>query len=348
MTRDSAAVPLTRLNFPPYVAAVLSDHHILIAGGGGASKTGVANRMEIFEINKAGCRADRIASVETASTALMNGTIFEFEDETYIAAGGIGGICQIFTAKLSVDCETSMNGIQRNGSPVFSDPDHNNMYLRRRNSSSSSRDSVSHVSNGHVNGLRASNAATDHERRLTYNIQPFKSFKCDYVDNAKPDVDESFLKAVKFCSKSNVLVTGGSDGHVRLWQFPSLHNTIDIRVTEKEIVDLDVDIIGESLVTIARDGRCSLWRMKNGSKISDLEYVIPVAKNAMRTTKYKFKGCRFLPHAEAPQILFTTLVPASWSKPPEPCYLCRWDVQLSINDRRVIVGTDPIAHMSIR
>ncbi len=34
---------LCRVDFPAYVAAVVSPRHILIAGGGGAAKTGVKN-----------------------------------------------------------------------------------------------------------------------------------------------------------------------------------------------------------------------------------------------------------------------------------------------------------------
>ena len=351
MTRKSCVPPvsLARLNFPPYVAAVLSEGHLLVAGGGGASKTGIANKLEIFEISRTSGRANLISSVDTKSTALMNGTVFQFDDQTYFAAGGIGGICQIFSTELSVDCDIRMNGIHKNGTPVGPEPHASSMHLRRRNSSSSSRDSVS---NGHVPTATTVRPPADDECRLTYNVQPFESFKCDFHETVDPNnggkVDESFLKAVKFCAKSNVLVTGGADGHVRFWQFPTLTQSIDIHAHAAEIVDLDVDAVGESLVTIARDGRCCLWRMRDGSKISDLEYVIPVAKSAMRPVKYKFKGCRFLPAPEAPQVLFTTLVPATRTKPPEPCYLCRWDVRQCLIDRRVVVGTEHSAHMSIR
>lgn len=332
-------IPIARLNFPPYVALVLNQNYILVAGGGGSSKTGVANRMEVYEVNRVTGQAVRVSSFDTGTTALMNGTVFEFEDETYVAAGGIGGICQVFRMELSTDNDILLTGVHNNGHE-----NDGNMFLRRRHSSSRGSDAAT---NGHVGGHKLS-PLHDDAISLNYNVQPVHSFKCDFNQNKSAKDDESFLKAVKFCPKSEALVTGGSDGHIRIWKFHSMTAVRDIPAHADEIVDLDIDLTGENLVTISRDGRSSLWRMETGDKLTDLEYVIPVATNAMNPIKYKFKGCRFLTAPEAPQVLFTTLVPATWSKKPEPCYLCRWNPRLWQIERRVVAGTDPFTHMSMR
>ena len=43
-------VLLARLDFPPYCMKVVSERHILVAGGGGSSKTGVPNCIDIYEL----------------------------------------------------------------------------------------------------------------------------------------------------------------------------------------------------------------------------------------------------------------------------------------------------------
>lgn len=55
-TRKPSDGLLARVNFPLYAVEMLTSRHVLVAGGGGASKTGVANgfvskgNYEILEI----------------------------------------------------------------------------------------------------------------------------------------------------------------------------------------------------------------------------------------------------------------------------------------------------------
>lgn len=43
---------LSKVNFPIYVIKVLTDRHILVAGGGGEMKSGIKNSIEIYELFK--------------------------------------------------------------------------------------------------------------------------------------------------------------------------------------------------------------------------------------------------------------------------------------------------------
>lgn len=55
MSAESSQADLfARVDFPTYSMTMISPRHILVAGGGGAAKTGVKNGFEIFEITNNG------------------------------------------------------------------------------------------------------------------------------------------------------------------------------------------------------------------------------------------------------------------------------------------------------
>ena len=62
---------LARVNFPLYTIKALTERHILVAGGGGESKTGIKNSIEIYELYKCPknntCRAKRVAHFDTGN-----------------------------------------------------------------------------------------------------------------------------------------------------------------------------------------------------------------------------------------------------------------------------------------
>lgn len=47
-------------------------------------------------------------------------------------------------------------------------------------------------------------------------------------------------RVVRIGHSGRLMATGGTDGHVRLWQFPSLRKIIDIPAHSKEIDDVDI------------------------------------------------------------------------------------------------------------
>lgn len=60
---------LARVNYPLYSVKTISERHILVAGGGGQSKTGIANTCEIYELiydpENNTCRANLVTHFDT-------------------------------------------------------------------------------------------------------------------------------------------------------------------------------------------------------------------------------------------------------------------------------------------
>lgn len=55
------------------------------------------------------------------------------------------------------------------------------------------------------------------------------------------DKIEPLQKVIRISPNGHFMVTGGNDGHVRLWQFPQLNKIVDIPAHSQEVDDLDFD-----------------------------------------------------------------------------------------------------------
>jgi prolactin regulatory element-binding protein len=402
MSSDTKPFLLARINFPPYFIAPLSERHVVVAGGGGSSKTGITNSLEVYELDydteKDAVTADRVHHMDTGDTAFMNGTVFEAKDgNQYLAAGGINGFLHVFKIVMGVKDESDeviSNGInnRRSSSPLQDNPhlpptfpeDASEVLRRRRTSSASSNHGIKRPSsptartslitfedkendhsgsNGHAveNGVVRKHVSRqesfDFSSIITpviaFEIIPIMRFQCDFkkemqIQNNHPKIEDSFVKVVRYSNQGNCLVTGGGDGHLRIWNFaPKLTNghmkpSLDIHCHSDEIVDLDIDSNGQILVTVCRDGVCCLWKRSTGSRIAQLDHQ---PNNRM---KYKFKSCRFLfLQGDNAKYLFTSLIPSCWSKEVQESFICRWNVKTFSMEKKVSIGCQSLSYMTL-
>ena len=69
MSQETPSNLLARVNFPLYMVQVVSERHILVAGGGGSAKTGITNSVEVYELSldhcHKGCSAIRVMHQDT-------------------------------------------------------------------------------------------------------------------------------------------------------------------------------------------------------------------------------------------------------------------------------------------
>lgn len=83
------------------------------------------------------------------------------------------------------------------------------------------------------------------------------------------------------------MATGGTDGNVRVWQFPSLRPIHTIKAHSKEVDDLDFSPDCKMLVTISKDGQALVWNVETGKKLQSMTWPTP------NGSKYVYKRCRF-------------------------------------------------------
>ncbi|KAI4464821.1 prolactin regulatory element binding protein [Holotrichia oblita] len=281
---------LAKVNFPLYTVQMLTGRHILVGGGGGSSKTGVANGFEVFELSHDGKKfiAEEVIRHETGPCVVMNCSTHSDMKHSYLVAGQESH-CQLYHVRNVVLNENenieTINGEQPN--------------LRHRKNSKPI--------------LKQTVANSKQVKKLTFILQASDSIQTDY------NKEEPLQRVVRISKNGKVMATGGADGIVRLWKFPAMEHLIDLKAHTKEIDDLDFSLHDNYLVSIAKDGQAIIWDFLRGKEVRKLLWPQPEG------SKFLYKRCRFGPIEEekGQSALYMLTNPLGLAK-NQNSYLQRW------------------------
>lgn len=330
---------VARLKFPPYVVTPITERHVLLAGGGGSAKTGVGNRLEVYSLTPGDRIPQCVAETETGDEAFMNGIFFSHDKSCYFAGGGMKGICNVLQITQRLESlkdrpdqmTTASTHLYANGH-TNGDP---SLTFRGKSNGHSHQNGFSKT-----NSTSPSNSDEIKNSKIVFDFRTFKSFQCDFHPRGE---NESFLKCMKFIPSTSILVTGGADGHIRLWSFPSFKRLADVKGHTDEVRDMDVSSDGQFLCTVSHDGISQLWRLPEGSRLTQLQFQPPTKSQV----KYKFRSCRFHPGQGKSNIFFTILVPVIL-KTTDPSYIIRWDAENKLAVSYSALNVPNISCLSVR
>ncbi|XP_075212300.1 guanine nucleotide-exchange factor SEC12 isoform X2 [Lycorma delicatula] len=270
-TRRNNEGLLARVNFPLYTVQMLTSHHVLVGGGGGSSKTGVANGFEIFELKYDGSKfvAEEMVRHETGPSVVMNCACYNNDKHTYLVAGQESH-CQLYNVNIDVVDKPETESKPSNSG------DSGELRKRQKSRRKDSSSKASDDSKGD-NVDKNSNTVRD----FKFYIKPSDSIQTDFSK------EEPIQRVVRISRNGSLMATGGTDGHVRVWKFPSLKPVLTIEAHTKEIDDLDFSPDSKSVVTISKDGQAVVWCVKSGNRLQILSWSAP------NGTKYLYKRCRY-------------------------------------------------------
>ncbi len=77
---------------------------------------------------------------------------------------------------------------------------------------------------------------------------------------------------MRFSKDGLRLATGGADGNVRVWVYPSLKQQHCLDVNKENVDDLDFDSSGARLITVASTSTATVWRCVDGSRERTLSW----------------------------------------------------------------------------
>lgn len=284
---------LARVNFPLYTLQMLTSRHILVGGGGGSAKTGVANGFEIFELLHDGVNysAKEIIRHETGSKVVMNSACFSDKKHTYLAAGQESH-CQQYRIGITVEKESSevpANGLKETP----------NLRHRKPNKNSS-------------NGTVDSSSDNNKSKHLCFKFHAGDSIQTDFSEK------DPYQRIVTISRCGEWMATGGTDCIVRLWTFPGMRLSKMFKAHTKEIDDLHFSPDSKQLVSVSKDGLALVWDLRTGKQIHSLLWTHPSG------VKYLFKRSRFGSVEGRSCKLFTTSNPVAGGRDAQG-WLHSWD-----------------------
>uniref|UniRef100_A0A0K8TTU7 Putative prolactin regulatory element-binding protein n=1 Tax=Tabanus bromius TaxID=304241 RepID=A0A0K8TTU7_TABBR len=267
-TRRPSDGLLAKVNFPLYAVEMLTSRHVLVAGGGGSSNSGVANGFEIYEILHNGSHfvAEEVIRHETGPNVVMNFAVKNDGHRSFLVAGQESH-CQLYHVNPRVVTEGEDEAELKNRSEKLENG------IRRRRLSSRVED-VKESKKPNLNDVNAN------LKRIKFDIRAGDSVQTDF------NSPEPLQRVVRISPNGKFMVTGGTDGHIRIWSFPKMFNLRDIEAHSKEIDDIDFSPDSKQLVSIAKDGNGVVWDV-TGTSLQKLEWQTP------QNAKYLFKRCRY-------------------------------------------------------
>lgn len=293
---------VARVNFPLYTIQMLTSRHILVGGGGGESKTGVANGFEIFEVSHNGYNfiAEEVTRHETGPNVVMNCATYNDGKKNWLAAGQESH-CQLYNVKSRV--VTLENGTNINTTTK------ENLRQRKKHNNNNNDDS---------NNLLKDKINTNiNNKRLQLILEPSTSIKTDFSNN------EPRQRIVRISPNGKFMATGGIDGIVRLWKFPELKEINCFKLHDKEIDDIDFNINSNYIATIAKDGKAFICDIIKNTKNKELKWTTP------NGSKYMYKRLRFrITNDKKLNEQIFILSNATLSK--NQSYLQLWDIEQGI------------------
>ncbi|CAI2319864.1 unnamed protein product [Caenorhabditis sp. 36 PRJEB53466] len=235
---------------PAYCLKKIGSRHILVAGGGGASKTGVQNEIQTHLITSdsnnsdVGLRAECVDKFDTDTMATMNMDVACVIDEAsarYVIAAGQEHFCVLYTTR-----GFKLNELENN--------------------------------------------------QLAFEIQKVSRIRTDLNPN------NPYQKCVRFDrnSRGKMFATGGSDGHIRIWDAQAVFRAenenvqplVTIQAHKADVDDLDFSSDSKTIISVGGEG-AFIWSAQTGERLLDLQFPLEIARG------FKMRSVRCTPLGNA-------------------------------------------------
>jgi len=297
-----------RINFPLYAVSPLSCNHVIVAGGGGSSNTGVFDGFAVCEIGYENNEyvAYEVQRHSTRPSAIMNCAMGSLNNGKRIfLAAGRDENCQIYQLRLGSKSQ-GREAESKELIPPVNEDDTSESKMRKRQKSGQSNGEIPNRKKGSPVKRSAENT------EFVFDIKALEFVQTDFSPK------DPCQNAVAFSQDSRLILTGGADGFLRIWNFPEMKLKSKIEISKKEISDIDISADKKYVSCVSKDGKCKIWNVSDGKLNCSLD--LPPEDER----KFLYKRCRFgvVEDKRNTDRLFVIVNPTNYKK--DKSYLQHW------------------------
>ncbi|XP_044865875.1 prolactin regulatory element-binding protein-like isoform X3 [Mauremys mutica] len=280
---------LYRAPFPLYALQIHPCGLALAAGGGGAARTGVRNGLHFLQLEQIGGQlsASLLHSHDTETRATMSMAL-----AGDVIAAGQDASCHILRFRLQGPDEKTDNSAPSKAGGAEKGPRKRKAPVPSEKGEGDTRSEAGEVA-----------------------VETLCSVQTDFSPDA-------LQKAVRVSADHSLLATGGADGFLRVWEFPSMKKVLEFKAHDGEIEDIALGPENK-VVTAGRDFQCCVWQRDQLVLRLRWDENMP----GVPDKTYRYQACRFgtVPDQAEALRLYTVQVPHKRGRRPPPCYLTKWD-----------------------
>lgn len=347
---------------PLFCLKKLGPRHLLVAGGGGESKTGVLNLIQTYLItfgNQSGkkrvtrMQAQLVNTIETDIYATMNMDVVccsNPEQGKYLIAAGHGQYCDVYeTTGYAVGKDDAEKEVRKESEKSVQDSVEKEMQ-------NGVREQVHGVAVEENKDGNEKEVLDDDKRRLLDDAKEEvqndtrKEVRADAKKTVQNDADngdlslnirfvgrlttsekvESFQKCVRFdrSTSGRRVVTGGEDGRIRVWNAKALVEDRNPETIHKPTLDIEAHKSDVFDIDIASDGRIIISVGHDGvAKMWDMNLGTLIREIPMPNdcaTGYKVRSVRCTPLGSGSNLVFVAAYNAVSITSKRKTYLALW------------------------
>ncbi|XP_063867968.1 prolactin regulatory element-binding protein-like [Scylla paramamosain] len=279
MSNQKKCEAVANLYCPSYAVVAVGGRHVVVGGGGGSAKTGVKNQFDVFELYHNGSQTvgERVLSYEVGDYCITNmvawpGAITAATTvktaPVITLAMGLEEKCVIMKLKPTLRT-VKKEEITLQQSSKGKDKGHAGGFLRKRRISEKSAEEGStekeEVSE-EKKRRRSINTTLRGTKYFTFDVEKLSSTETVFKNALE---EETYQKCCGISPDYKFLVTGGTDGYLRVWSLPDMKKERQIKAHEKEVDVLDIKPDCKQVVSVCKPTyECCVWNLKDGSKLT--------------------------------------------------------------------------------